>query len=225
MLSLSQPFYFPKFIHAGEANFKAWSDRFKKTRLYKLDWSQAENYKEDKYYKWAKERDIKAKYTGELPVKYDEWLKNITFAIPEHYMYRIKDFSQKANFGWCDKYPYDTSIRELCLKPAISYVEVAFKLIADCPYNEETNYFYRGDDRILIAHAALYKFWSFQTGRGCVEDHADFRRLEYIVKKGMAKPEFKTMVRKFLSAIKRYQKRLEKMYEGVSVESPTGPKT
>jgi len=227
MLSLSQPLYFPKLVHVGEATFKAWTDTKKKTNLYKLDWSKSENFKRSNFNDWAKRHKGISQYIGDLPEEYDEWLKDFTFAIPSHYMFRITDFSQKALAGWCARYPFDTAIRELCLKPAISYIEVAFKLIADCPYDKETNYFYRKDDKILIAHAALYKFWSFQTGRGLVEDHADFNRLEFISKmKGALAPpdKYRAAVIDFLNSIKEHQKALEKVYERVCIEkNPTGP--
>lgn len=214
MLGILSPLYFPKLVRIGEANFKAWSDSSKMTNLYTLDWSRAEKLKEEHFNDWVKKHaDTDAKYSGDLPKEYDEWLKNFTFAIPEHYRARIGDFSRRSLETWTDKYPFDTSIREMCLKPAISYVEAAFKLIADCPYDEETNYFYRGDDKIIVAYAALYKFWCFQTGRGCIEDHADFQRLRFLSTLATLEPsKTKIEVDKFLEAIKEHNKKLDEAH-------------
>jgi hypothetical protein len=231
MLNIFSPLYFPKLVHVGEANFKAWSDDSKVTALYRLDWSLAEKIKEKEFGKWLERAHVDAKYVGDLPKEYDEWLKNFTFAIPNHYITRIRTFARMGLEGWTTAYPFDTNIREICLKPAISAVEVSFKLIADCPYDKETNYFYRGDDKIIVAHAALYKFWCFQTGRGCIEDHANFQRLEFISKyediyNGTPKEpsKMKKEVNKFLEAIKKHNKVLDDAHiitEGPPVIGPS----
>lgn len=230
MLSILNPLYFPRLVRIGQANFSAWSDNSKMTPLYKLDWSQIEKIKEKEFKGWAKNHaNIDTKYVGDLPKEYDEWLKNFTFAIPDHYMTKIRAFARQGLEGWTTNYPFDTNIREMCLKPAISAVEVSFKLIADCPYDKQTNYFYREDDKIIVAHAALYKFWCFQTGRGCIEDHANFQRLEFISKfedtcNGTSKEpsKMKKEVNKFLIAIKKHNKILDKAY-ALNTETPPGP--
>ena len=111
MLDLSCPLYFPKFSHAGQATFKAWSDSKKKTNLYKLDWSKVEEIKASRFNKWAEKRSPVPKFPGDLPEVYDEWLKKFTFAIPNHYMDRINDFSQQAHLGWSARYPRSARCR------------------------------------------------------------------------------------------------------------------
>lgn len=233
MLHIFNPLHFPKLVRIGEVNFKAWSDSASETTVYKLDWSQTEKNKKEHFYKWIKNSKTTftcspTEFVGDLPKEYDEWLKNFTFAIPVHYLERIRDFSRRGQETWTARYPFDTSIRELCYKPAISYIEVAFKLIADCIYDSETNYFYRGDDKVIVAHAALYKFWCFQTGRGLIEDHADFERLEFIAnfegygdERPVGDTALKITVKKFLNAIKEHNKVLDEAHR-MSMED-SGP--
>jgi len=227
MLRVVSPLYFPKLIRIGEVTFKAWSDSPKSTNIYKLDWSEAERIKKEKFEKWANNHAgtsdslKKYQYFPELPQEYDEWLKDFTIALPANYYKTIREFSRRGLEVWSSEYSFDTMIRELCLKPAQAYIEVAFKLIADCLYDAGKNYFYRGDDKILFAHAALYKFWNGQTGRGLLERNADFDRLKSFTKitacvdGDMQKHK---IVRKFLDDIKEYQKQYEIMYHQISEE-------
>jgi len=99
------------------------------------------------------------------------------FAIPQTYMTEIHRCVHLALFEWGTNRPFDIMIRKICLEPAISYIFVSFRLIADCLYDKKTNYFYRGEDKIFATQAMLYKFWSFQTGCGLIKKHAHFERL------------------------------------------------
>jgi hypothetical protein len=53
--------------------------------------------------------------------------------------------------------------------------------VCDCAYDEETNYFYRADNKYLLPHLLLFRFWQYQTGSGCILNHANFEKLESIL--------------------------------------------
>ena len=182
MLRLTPTLLFPRFVRTGETNFKSksGSSDSKTTMVYQLDWDPIDKIREDRWYKYQAQTSD-SKFMGTLPPKYDEWVKGMQFAIPQHYMEEIRRCAHQASIEWATERHFDTMIREICLKPAISYAYVAFRLIADCMYDDQSNYFYRGDDKTIATQAMLYKFWSYQTGRGLLKDHAMFSRIEGIV--------------------------------------------
>ncbi len=227
MLGIRNPLFFPRLIRTGEVKFKAWSDTAKTTTTYELDWSESEKKKEEGYYKWYSgyaSTDNQANefmYIPELPKKHDDWLKNFTIAIPAHYLETIRSFSRRGLDVWIGRYPFDTMIREICLKPAIAYIDVAFRLIADCLYDPSTKYFYRGADKILFAHIALYKFWSGQTGGGLLERNADFDRLESMIKVTTClEQDLKThkIIKEFLDDMRDHRNNKEVQHSNIQTE-------
>lgn len=211
MLSVVSPLYFPKLKKIDEISIGLRSERSdegKVTSIYSLDWSLQNKIKEEHYIKWRSSTSD-MKFPGDLPKEYEEMLGKIIFAIPFHYLQRIRYYAKLGFELWNEKNSFDTNIREMCLKPSISSVEVAFKLIADCIYDKKTNYFYRGDDKVIISRVMLYKFWNHQTGRGLLEDHADFD--------GMMCWKDRECVKKFIEAIKKFREKLDEAY-GLAVD-------
>lgn len=216
MLRSIHALYFPRLVHLEDTSFKSWSDSQKTTGIYKLDWNQIDELKKKRFLEhYSRCNPPQIVFPGTLPSEYDQWVKNLLFAIPTHYMAEIRRCAKTALMEWGVERHFDTMIREICLEPAISYIFVAFRMLADCLYDSETNYFYRGDDKIIAPQALLYKFWSFQTGRGLVKGHAQFHRLEYCASENQK-------VTSFLTAINEYEKTLEKsLPQMADVEGPS----
>jgi len=221
MLHVSQPLYFPSLHRFGETTFKSHSDSENVTGLYTLDWDKVDKTKKESFMKWKTTRTSDAKFPGTLPEEYDNWVKQLTFAIPRHYLKEITSNTYKALIEWSSEYPFDTNIREMCLVPAIGHVYVAFDLIADCLYDATTNYFSRDPKKTITAQVMLYKFWSLQTGRGLIRDHAKFDKIEWLAKADsrFSDDSTKFQVRSFFKAIDAYEKELDKVYAVVIAES------
>jgi len=145
---------FPRLVFLKETKFSSWGgDEHRSTRVYILDWSSL---------------DEKAVKQGVrlFPRDHIDWLNNFRFALPYHYRSEIRRCVKMATLEWERPLGFDTSIREMCLGTATKYIDVAFRLLADCPYDPEKDYFYRGDDRGVLPFALIYRFWDGQTGRG-----------------------------------------------------------
>jgi len=218
---------FPSLVRCGETTFKSGSDRGA-TTLYRLDWSRADSAREASWVKWAGDGPSTSstsfylcKYHGTLPKKYDDWVKDMVFAIPQSYYDEIHRTARMGLIEWSTERHFDTMIREVCLQPAIGYIFTSFRLLADCIYDEKTNYFSRDPDKVIAPQALLYKFWSGQTGRGLIRDHADFKRIESFLPCTCAGDEecskcsendnsSPRQIRLFLRAIKEHEETIEK---------------
>lgn len=215
MLRFSRPLFFPQLVHLEDVIFKSWSGDSGSTPIYKLDWGPVDERK-------AKSYNF-GDFPGTLPKTYDDWVKNFLFAIPTNYLDQINYSVRQAVFEWNAELRFDTMIREICLSPAISHIQVAFKLIADCLYDKETNYFYRNPDKKVAPHAMLYKFWAFQTGEGLIREHSAFNRIEPLVSKDPAHNDdsISFTCRTFLNDIAAFEK--EAFKSRVFGETVTGP--
>lgn len=221
MLRLTHPLYFPQISRIGETHFKSWSenDSEKTVNIYKLDWSQIDKFKKENFYKHIANSSDE-KYFGSIPEPYDSWVQDLQFVVPRDYLEEIRKCSKKAAMRWGNEYPFDTMIREICLEPAISFVNVAFRLLSDCLYDSETNYFSRDSSRKIVTQALLYKFWRDQTGRGLVRDHAYFDKLNKMMKyvledKNQDKERNKlvSIIRDFLKVIDKFEEETNEYYE------------
>lgn len=208
---------FPTLIRVGETSFKSWSDSEKAaTSLYQLSWDPVDKIKTDRW--------NKGDFPGTLPEKYDSWVKDMTFAIPQHYLMEVRRTARLSVLEWCTSRPFDTMVREICLEPAVSYAYVSFRLVADCLYDSDTNYFYRGNDKILAPQAMLYKFWSHQTGRGLLRAFSRFDKIWMADSKSEDVDDSKrAVVIPFMAAIHEFEKKLEEAHlqdsiKGIPVE-------
>lgn len=115
----------------------------------------------------------------------------------------------------------NTMIREVCLRPAIEFVWCSFYLLCDCVYDKETNYFCRKDRTKISRYILSYRFWCHQTGRGLLEDHAHFEKLEWWIsdESSFSNQEFKAEGRKWLEAAKDHQKEMDKASECMREEN------
>ena len=208
---------FPSLIRTGETKFKSWSDSEKTTGLYKVDWDSIDKIKKDR---WGDDES----FPGTLPPKYDEWVKEMVFAIPTHYMDEIRHAARRGLVQWCTRRHFDTMIREICLMPAVSSIYVSFRLLADCLYDPEKNYFYRGEDKVLAPQALLYKFWAHQTGRGLIREHCHFEKIDWVMdsQNHLTDDNKRATVSPFLSEIAQFELNLDKIMEKkVGVTGPS----
>jgi len=167
MLALSNSLHFPSLKYEGDTTFKSWGSGGR-TILFSIDWEKFDGKLMTDYHS----------FVSALPDKWDTWLKNFQFAIPDSYLNEIHRCSRLGLFEWSRQLSFDTSIREMCMKTGDAFIKVAFNLIADCAYDPDTNYFYRGNDKYLLPNVMLYKFWGHQTGRGLLWDKAELDKLE-----------------------------------------------
>jgi hypothetical protein len=166
MLHLDNCLLFPSLVYQKDFTIKR-PDWTKDVRLYKLDWKKVELEKEEHHKKWNKNQwpDLNLPYVPTLPEELDKEVENYTFALDRGYLNEIQRCSQQGLQEWNIRRPFDTMIREMCLKVPFSYIKVAFSLLSDCIFEEETGYWDRGNRR-ECASLMLYKFWCHQTGRG-----------------------------------------------------------
>lgn len=214
MIRLTHPL-FPNLVRQGEVSFKSWSDSNKTTDLYRLDWSHLDEIKRKRFVDDARTSSMVSEYPGTLPEPYNSWIQKLVFTIPVDYMEEIRRCSRVAQLEYCTPRHFDTMIRGICLEPAISYIYVAFRMIADCVYDPDTNYFYRGPDKIIIPQALLYKFWCGQTGYGLLKDHSWFKKITWMLDSDLSKndTERKKEVKKFIDCIDKFEEKLRKMSE------------
>jgi len=207
--------HFPTLFRQGETTFKSWSsdNPEKSTTIYKLDWTRIDQIKKDLFDDTKKTSN--EVFPGTLPNPYDPWVKNLQFTIPGQYLDEIRRCSRMAIIEWNTERHFDTMICDICLAPADAYAYVAFRLLADCLFDPEANYFYRGDNKVIVPQTLLYKFWSFQTGRGLIKDHARFDKITYMIDEPVGTVDQKTVsvVRNFIGTIKTYEEKLEEIYK------------
>lgn len=72
----------------------------------------------------------------------------------------------------------DTMIRDYCKKATEINIQIAFFLLADCLYDEKSNYFSRTDPIRLVTSSLLWRYWSFKTGRGLLRERCLINDLE-----------------------------------------------
>jgi len=139
--------------------------------IYALVWDAVEDLKEREFRKWNDDcwPKVKMEYVPALPDKWREFCDGMAFAIPDKYMQEINRCTAAAIQEGQIKRVFDTVIREMCLMPRDSFVEVVFRLISDCLcVSECTNATEMNARRRLSISMLLYRFWMYQTGRGLV---------------------------------------------------------
>ena len=188
-------------------DYKTQTDN-KKHQLYKLDWNKKE-YSCHEIPHTSDDTD----YLSALPEPYDSWTTDLIFSIPENYMAEIQRMAHTSRMEWTHRRKFDTMIREICLGPAIEYIWVIFRLLADCSYDIQTGYFDRRVERILIPYALAYKFWRNQTGHGLVIDHSKINELERKLEFSLywVDDQQKTVdcITQFVSKIKQHEKLID----------------
>ncbi len=157
---------------------------YKTLLLCELDWSNIDEYKKSKHISWIYNFvEVKNKFNKKAineiideidweEYNYPTFYKSIYnefkyIKIPKTYydeMMYFKDFALKE---WNKNRSFDTNIREKCLEPAISSIDLFFHLLYDSAYIFNTEF--RGNSNLdIIKPLWLYRFWKHQTGGGMV---------------------------------------------------------
>jgi len=231
MLHLAFSLQFPRLVRQGETVFRGHPDSNNSINLYKLNWGPMDESREQQWIRRVGDSLSSndqtfhlVRFPGTLPKTYDDWVKDMLFAIPRHYQDEIRRTARMAVTEWATERSFDTMIRDICLGPAIEYAYVSFRLLADCLYDQKTNYYDRREDKFIVPQVLLYKFWSGQTGRGLVRDHAHFerltKRLETYKRAAPGGPgdddsvgnDSKTaIIQRFIEAIDKHEKDIEEL--------------
>jgi len=164
MLSDTSKLYFPKLVFDKAVTIThTVTSEMKPLNLYRLDWT----------------RKVHKINSGqpELSSEYEELLTSLRFAISDGYIKEIRRCSRLAIHEWNTLRLLDNSLRPIYLLPAASYIEVAFRLLSDCAFDESKNYYYRREDKRILPYLLLYKFWKNQTSNSVIFNFAQFDEL------------------------------------------------
>ncbi len=220
MLHLDSFLLFPSLVYQKDFTIKK-SDWTKDVRLYKFDWEKVELKKEEHHKKWNKDHwpVLDLPYVPTLPEELDAEVKNYVFALDQGYLNEIRRCSQQGLAEWNISRPFDTIIREMCLKVPFSYIKVAFSLLSDCIFDEETGYWDRGNRR-ESACLMLYKFWCHQTGRGLLtsSDISGWDKEYSWMEKRTDEGGARDRVEKINKLLKEHQKQLGEAISKIYIE-------
>tara|TARA_Y100000310_G_C20673817_1_gene811725 strand:+ start:924 stop:1631 length:708 start_codon:yes stop_codon:yes gene_type:complete len=215
--------FFPKLKFVRKVSFSSWSSK-KKTAIYKLDWTQFDKFILEARNNWIemhKQNDTNMDFNHAvppaLPKKYEKLIQDLRFAIPTNYKREITYFAKFGLSEWQQERNFDTSIRDLCLKPGIEAINVAFRLITDCTYSNKRNDFYRGDNCFMIANLLIYRFWSSQTGRGRIYYNAELDKLEQHDNWDVNNKNYMTLRNELIKSIKENEATWEKYFPNFDV--------
>lgn len=148
MLNNKSKLFFPKIEFEKSVELNHNSGDSKVVNLYYLDWT----HKEKKCNNGE----------SELPFRYEEIIKNLRFAISDSYLDEIR------RVAWCSISEFntirklDSSIKQIYLKPTVAYISSAFTLLSDSIFDTNANFYYRGNNKVILTHLLLYKFWKNQ---------------------------------------------------------------
>lgn len=148
MLNNKSKLFFPKIEFEKSVELNHNSGDSKIVNLYYLDWT----HKEKKCNNGE----------SELPFRYEEIIKNLRFAISDGYLDEIRRTSWSSISEFNTTRKLDSSIKQIYLKPTVAYISSAFTLLSDSIFDTDTNFYYRGKNKVILTHLLLYKFWKNQ---------------------------------------------------------------
>ena len=152
-----------------------------------------------------------------LPFDYEHKIADLVFGLQTGYLTEIRRCAHAAINEFNVHRQVDGYMQDLCLKPGVSYVETAFRLLADSILDEHSDYYTRAYVLKTIAfHAMLYKFWCCQTTKTSIYENARLydlaqasRTAQKIKHPGYDLDKSTEEISKFLEAIKNHQKVFE----------------
>lgn len=129
--------------------------------------------------------NYKLNWTGfhALPEPYEQQVQDLVFELngrqADSYIEEIQRVRNNAIYEWgLQRGRFDTSIREMCLEPAITFTQVYFKLLWDCVADKTL-----WRSQLWLRYALIYKMWLGQTGGGCVFRNAGLHELKRVSKR------------------------------------------
>jgi hypothetical protein len=107
-------------------------------------------------------------------------VNNYYFALSQNHLREIHNFSRSTlDTICCRSNTYDGStLFEAVHEVAEVMLMTAFKLLGDCLYDPERNYYNRSYDKIIAPHLMAWRFWVFQAGEGMIRSFAKIKELE-----------------------------------------------
>jgi len=148
MLNNINKLFFPKIVFKKSSEIIQSQNDSKIVNLYNIEWTK----KETKVNNGEQE----------LSYEYETLLRKYCYAIPDSYLREIRRASWMAVYEFNINRQMDTSLKDTYLIPTMSYIKEAFKLISKCLFDEDTNYYYVGEDKIIFEYLLLHKFWKNQ---------------------------------------------------------------
>lgn len=145
-----------------------------------LDWDHVDKYKQKEYTDSNNEHWPNARIDGvpgTLPEEFDTEIKSLVYQLPAAYRRSIEHFTSLFLLERNANYPFDTCIRDGCMRVSHAAINTAFFLLSDCIVDPNTGSWYRNDKQ-LVECKLRYKFWRLYTGRGLVFEFAGHHRLE-----------------------------------------------
>lgn len=166
MLSGTSKLYFPKIVYEKTVQPKASTDARSSSplSLYKLDWTRKEN----------KANKCQSDFSDE----FETTIHNFRFAIPDSYLREIRRMSWKAVEEFNTTRLIHDSMKYIYLRPASEYICSSMLLLMDCLYDEEKEYYYRGDDKTSYHILLLYKFWKSQVNKQLLQQFSNIETLQ-----------------------------------------------
>ena len=178
MLSTRNSLVFPHLVrHDKDARFgheeKTWRP------VYRVDWESFQDKIRKNHEKWVSRSwpDSGMGFVPGLPQERMKRLAGRYYAIDSDYMQELRRCSLEAVKEYGGMRPFDTNIRESCLRPGQAFVRTAFMLLADCAYDLEANYWDHSPEKRVLMNEMLVVFWTEQTGDGLVRSHAELDEL------------------------------------------------
>jgi len=148
MLNNKNKLFFPKIVFEKSIELKHNTSEIKIINLYYLDWTNKE--------KKCNNGNI------ELPMEYEDVIKQLRYAITDDYLDEIRRVSWLSINEFNVIRKLDSSMKKIYLKPAVAYITTAFTLLGDCAFDLNTNFYYRGAYKVILKNLLLYKFWKNQ---------------------------------------------------------------
>lgn len=164
----------------------------------------------------------------QLPEPYEQQIQSLSFFLNESYLEEIVRVRKNAIHEWgLQRGHFDTSIREICLTPAITFSQIYFKLLWDRVMVESLQY------QHWLQNTLMYKMWIGQTGGGCIFDNADMHRLHRLTDRFLTKLNDETItkyqhelfsnIQTFCSEIDKFRKnRFDLKNKRYWLQSPKG---
>jgi len=190
--------------------------------VYTLDWSRKEEHDREHFNDWVRHTTKeKIPFVPALPTKWNTFVNTLEFAPNDAYITQIKRSTAFATMFWQERYPFDTSVRDICLIPAQGHAHVAFCLLADCIYDRKTNYFSHDPLKYYAYHILLWKFWQYQTGGGLIYDRSKMGELQWLIDHYESHSEYKdpereNLAREILYDFGKHQEKIQSAHDRVT---------
>lgn len=211
-----------------------------------IDASKAYSYNRwvENYWKDAFPASLAGQTPQDLPEPYNTAIKNLVFQIPFGYHEGIIHYSRLFLMEWTRELHFDTVIRDMCCRPAIEAINVAFKLLADCvhdPDNPPRHWLRKLNigngmilDKSMIQCLLMYKFWHGTTGRGNVFEHSGLEALERRVDAGLSRAKQQAVfdeerqthilcVKRMVNEITAWELEQKKFYDFTAIDMNAPP--